>query len=358
MQLDQLATKLITSGIPLIEIANGQIYAGIHTGLDAAFIIDQATRKELVIFDPSCAPLIKPIMRSADLRPWYTASAGHWLIELRAGWIAAHFGSGLSVDAAWSQLAARYLSIARHLQPFAEAARGRPGIELYWWELPAYDYYDALGTAKLCWPVTAERPRFVWDETGARLGGAGGFIANAAPYLLGVLASRASWFVLSQHSSSGTASSQDYDCSLPVMARLPIPDAPAAERAALGDIALHMSVQARARYELHVEVRQRILKNFGPPGAQLGPKLDRWWELDFPTLLAEVQTALKSDIPLRYRAEWEEWHGEQRRAHDRLTAAIATLESELNTRVYALFDLTPAEVEMIENSVVYRYGEV
>jgi hypothetical protein len=34
------------------------------------------------------------------------------------------------------------------------------------------------------------------------------------------------------------------------------------------------------------------------------------------------------------------------------------LETQLNRRVYDLFDLTPTEVKIIEESTKYRYGEV
>jgi len=34
------------------------------------------------------------------------------------------------------------------------------------------------------------------------------------------------------------------------------------------------------------------------------------------------------------------------------------LETDLNRRVYSLFDLSAAEVKIIEESTKYRYGEV
>jgi hypothetical protein len=40
------------------------------------------------------------------------------------------------------------------------------------------------------------------------------------------------------------------------------------------------------------------------------------------------------------------------------TDAIVRMETNLNARVYALFDLTPAEIKIIEQSAKYRYGEV
>lgn len=40
------------------------------------------------------------------------------------------------------------------------------------------------------------------------------------------------------------------------------------------------------------------------------------------------------------------------------TAEIIRLETQLNARVYGLFDLGAAEIELIEASTKYRYGEV
>jgi hypothetical protein len=39
-------------------------------------------------------------------------------------------------------------------------------------------------------------------------------------------------------------------------------------------------------------------------------------------------------------------------------AEIVRLEMQLSARVFALIDLTPAEIKLIEESTKYRYGEV
>ena len=61
---------------------------------------------------------------------------------------------------------------------------------------------------------------------------------------------------------------------------------------------------------------------------------------------------------MRQRADWEEWLAAQRGEHEQRTAEIVRLETQLNQRVYALFDLTDAEIKLIEESTKYRYGEV
>ncbi|MBK7204369.1 hypothetical protein [Candidatus Amarolinea dominans] len=54
----------------------------------------------------------------------------------------------------------------------------------------------------------------------------------------------------------------------------------------------------------------------------------------------------------------EEWLLSRRAAHEQRTAEIIRLETQLNARVYGLFDLGAAEIELIEASTKYRYGEV
>lgn len=54
--------------------------------------------------------------------------------------------------------------------------------------------------------------------------------------------------------------------------------------------------------------------------------------------------------PLAERDEWETWLAKQCRQHAAYTAEIVRLERELNARVYALFDLSPDEIALIEAS--------
>jgi hypothetical protein len=80
--------------------------------------------------------------------------------------------------------------------------------------------------------------------------------------------------------------------------------------------------------------------------------------LDFTAFRAEIQKAWKRDIPLRDRDDWDGLLAERRAEHERLTSAIVAAETELNARVYALFKLTRDEIQIVEESTTYRYGEV
>ncbi len=80
--------------------------------------------------------------------------------------------------------------------------------------------------------------------------------------------------------------------------------------------------------------------------------------IDFPAFRGEIRKVLKQEVPVRERDEWAAWLEDRRHEHERLTAEMVRLETELNARVYALFDLASKEIEVIEKSPKYRYGEV
>lgn len=142
------------------------------------------------------------------------------------------------------------------------------------------------------------------------------------------------------------------------VSRLPIPGASEEERDAIGALAMRITEEARARYNLHRKTQRRIHTDLGMPSTKLNQKLTAWWNLNFLIFRAEVKKVFKQDIPLSERDEWEDWLEERCGQHKRLTDEIVHLETELNERVYQLFDLTPDEIQVIEENTKYRYGEV
>jgi hypothetical protein len=104
-------------------------------------------------------------------------------------------------------------------------------------------------------------------------------------------------------------------------------------------------------------MRRRIRADVGG-GEKLNEKLESWWELDFGGFRAEVKKAFKRDIALGERDEWERYLADQRAGHDRATAQIVALETQLNAVVYAAFRLDADEIGLIERSTKYPYGAV
>ncbi len=353
----RLAEKILRAGRPLGEVVNGQIYRGLTTGLNEAFVIDRPTKDQLIQADPASAAIIKPTIRGEDLRPWYQEDEDKWIIFTRRG---------IDIDA--------YPAVKAYLQQFRESLEPRPDDwnsttkwagrkqgSYQWYEIQdTVEYYPAFEKLKIFWPDIAKLPRFSWDDQGKYITNTGYIIPAAAPFLLGLFQSRVFWFAISQicQPLRLRAGLWQYRLLPQFVSRLPVPGVAEAEQATLGALALVITGQALARYTLHRQVRHRILTDLGRPGQSLNQKLFRWWELDFPAFRSQVTTALKREIPLKDRDEWEAWLTAQRAAHQRYTAEIFRQETELNQQVYGLFELNPAEVKIIEGSTLYKYGEV
>jgi hypothetical protein len=356
--------KLMAGGRPLGEVVEGRIYYGVKTGLNEAFIIDRATRDQWVKTDAACATIVRPIVNGEDIRPWFVEDEGRWLIFTRRG---------IDVDS-FPQIKTHLERFRARLEPKpvdwnnATPWPGRKPGPYQWYEIQdTVAYYQEFEKPKILWPEMAKYPRFTLVEPGVVGNKTTFMVPGENPYLLGVLMTRATWFAISQICApiGERAGMLRYMLSEQFMSRLPIPDAPAAEREAIGGLALAITAQARARYALHRQTRHRILDlragstdSQKPGGAGLNQKLTAWWELDFPTFRGEIQKIFRRDIPLKERDEWEAWLAERRSQHDRLTAEIVRLETDLNRRVYGLFDLNAGEVKLIEASTKYRYGEV
>jgi hypothetical protein len=353
-------SKLMATGRPLGEVLNNHVYCGIKTALTEAFIVRHETYEELLRADPSSIEVLRPIRRGEDLRPWYQENEGRWLVFLPSGWTNRAFGEGLNEEDAWKLLKSRYPAVTGHLEGYADAGRRRQDKGRYWWELRACDYYEAFDGAKIFWPDIAKFPRFSWDESGWFVSDKGFIAVTQDPYHLGVLQSRSMWLCISHLCVplGERAGTMRYQQKFQFMSLLPIPDAPTADRDAIASLALAITGQAQARYALHRQTRLRILTDLGAPGRMLNQKLTAWWALDFPGLMAQVRTAFKRDIPLRQRDDWEEWLASRRIEHEQRTAEIVRMETELNARVYTLFDLSAAEITIVEESTKYRYGEV
>ena len=64
-----------------------------------------------------------------------------------------------------------------------------------------------------------------------------------------------------------------------------------------------------------------------------------------------MKKAFGAEIPLKARGEWEAYLAENATDVRRLSAEIAGAEREIDPVVYDLFDLTPAEIALLESSL-------
>lgn len=247
-------------------------------------------RDQLVIFDPRCAPFIRPLLRTADLQPWYTPTGAHWMI------VAPETG-----------LPPR---LAQHL-----AAVAPPDAPKHWWT-PA--------------PPPHPRPRIVirpgpapavsWDQSDAVLGAPALVIAPAEPFTLALLAS-----------SGGLAALHDPEPAA-LAERIAAVTAPAPAREHLGALALQRVEWARAQHQADADYARRLLADFGPPGVRLSPRLEHWWALSVEELFAALEADLRNGVPTEFQPFYAQRHNEALDARRRLNAQIAEVEAMLEAQ--------------------------
>jgi len=310
------------AGPPLYEIA-GLPRRGVGPLATARLIVDKPTRDQMVIFDPQTAPLLRRIVRGADIHPW-RCDATRYLLTLPTSWTAATFGD-VSAAQAWNLLAERYPLIQQRL-----AARHSPGPHP-WWELSTHDL-TVFDQPQLIWPSSSMRPRFALTAAG-QIAGPGTCHVSGSPFLLGILMSRPAWRMLSSYSPSG----HTYRLWPALFGQLPVPEASEPQQATIGALAQRIAELSRERAGLERDGTLRLLRDFAPPGATPGPRLERWWNLDFAALRAELVTRFGGDIPARFRDTRAAEHEAASLRHAALNDTIALAEETLNSQVAVLY---------------------
>ncbi len=80
----QIKTKIEEIGTPLKDW-DIDIYRGVLTGFNEAFIIDEATKNEFIAQDPKSVEIIKPILRGRDIQRYKAEFADLYLINSHNG---------------------------------------------------------------------------------------------------------------------------------------------------------------------------------------------------------------------------------------------------------------------------------
>jgi hypothetical protein len=192
--MQNLLNKLRTSGVPLGEYVKGKIYYGIKTGLNKAFVIDEAIRNRLLSEDAKSEEIIKPFLLGKEIKRYQPPSSSHYLIFMPKGWTNLQTGEKNT----WKWLNTNYPAIGSYLNQFSENAQKRCDKGDYWWELRACDYYQEFEKPKIIYPNICKKPEFAFDENSLYTNQKCFIISLADKYLLGILNSAVTFFLFRQ----------------------------------------------------------------------------------------------------------------------------------------------------------------
>ncbi|MDX0451243.1 N-6 DNA methylase [Sinorhizobium medicae] len=319
----------------LKEVYGAPLY-GIKTGLNAAFVIDNATKEHLCSQDPKSAELLKPFLEGKDLKRWRAESRGLWLIYIPQ--------RRIKIE--------DYPAIRDWLLPF-KAALERRATKQEWFELQqaqeAYSPY--FRPPKIAYGHFQDKPIYSMELTGAYSNNKTYFIPTGDWALLAILNSKVVWFDFCSRTTAVRGGWRE--ATAQHIEKLPMPVIPAPAQADLTRLAMLAQRSAEARLVVQNRLKRRI-PDLCPSirNPTMTTKLQEWWTLpDFTAFRAEVKKAFKTDIPLAERSDWEDWINRDRAEIVRLTAEIANAEAQIDKIVYDLFELKPDEIALLEGAV-------
>jgi hypothetical protein len=192
--------KLESTKITLDEYVHGQIYRGILTGFNQAFVIDAKTRDELIAQDSNSTDLIKPLAIGDDVRKWHVRKKDKWLI-----FIPWHFPlhentsiTGYSQKAEQefrSQYSAIYNYLSGFKQELSSRNKAETNIRYEWYALQrcAATYYEKFSRPKIVYPEISKSPRFTLEKNGVFTNNKVFMIPLNDLFLLGILNSLIVW---------------------------------------------------------------------------------------------------------------------------------------------------------------------
>jgi hypothetical protein len=249
--------KMKASSVPLGDYVKGQIYRGVLTGFNQAFVISGSKRAELISADPKSAEIIKPLVVGRDIRKWCIDYKDKHLIFTRHGTDIEKYPAIYSHLLKWkSKLTPKVTG---------QEDEGRKPGRYKWHEIQDdVAYYAAFARPKIMYPVIAKAPTFTFDRIGALTNDKTFIIPRSDMYLLGVLNSSTAWSLL--ESICSMLSGGFWELRSVHLGTLPIPNASPSDRAAIADLVqkcLDAKGQGLEVAEWEAEINARVARLYG-----------------------------------------------------------------------------------------------
>ncbi|MBD2705303.1 type II restriction endonuclease [Spirosoma sp. BT702] len=153
----RIRQKIEEAGVPLKEW-DVNIYRGVLTGYNDAFIIDGVTKDELIRQDPKSAEIIRPILRGKDIKPYIAEYADKWLINAHNGLRATKLERvNVPLD---------YPIVFEYLdqEKFKPLLQNREDKGSHWTNLRNCAYFQDFEKPKIIYPEITKFLPFVYDE--------------------------------------------------------------------------------------------------------------------------------------------------------------------------------------------------
>ncbi|MEG4034329.1 Eco57I restriction-modification methylase domain-containing protein [Microcoleus sp. S36b_A4] len=345
--VDDLMQKIQRVGVPLKDFAGVKPYRGILTGLNEAFLIDEATKNSLVQADPKSAEIIKPLLRGQNIKRWSPEWENLWIILLKSSsdsvwpWSTAN-------DKAEEVFSQTFPSVYKYMKPMQEKLSKRSDQGRYWWELRSCAYYNVFQEPKI---ITQDLATYSWfcfvDQeiypvNTCYLWPTGNF------YMLGWLCSPITWWIC--HHTLQKGINGTLRMFREQVEALPIAPPTDLIRAEVEPIVSRLIEIAKTNQETHRDVLHWLEITYLID--KLGQKLEDFSALSLAEFVAEIRKRMpktKSSDPLGVAGlkAVRETYNEYAPAIQSRKAEALRLEHRLSDLVNQAYGLTPEEIDLM-----------
>ena len=177
------------AGIPLKDW-DLEIYRGIVTGYNDAFIIDGKKRAELISADPKAAKIIKPVLRGKDIKRYTIDRRDEWIINSHNGLKAKKIPA--------VNIHQNFPSVYLHLKQFLPKCEQRADQGDHWANLRNCAFLEEFGKEKIIWGNLALAPSYALDTEQTYIIAPSNMLTSDTEnlkYLLAVLNSKLLFFI-------------------------------------------------------------------------------------------------------------------------------------------------------------------
>ncbi len=343
--VDALMCKIRERGIPLREFAGVKPLYGIKTGFNKAFLINDATRLDLINQDPGCAEVIKPYLRGQDIKRWMP----HW----QKLWIIVLASSG-NVDWPWGNagelaediFAKTFPSLYRCMKSYEDPLRKREDQGRYWWELRSCDYYASFDNSKCVIQRIAFHPCFPLDGSGMFVNDSAVILSTNDLWICGVLNSPTAWYFMFK--SFPHKKDEAVAMDIAYLEMFPIPQPTEAIRAEAENNVKTLTELSSLSHQKSQELFDWLRLEYGI--IQLGQKLEDYASLTADSFAAEVKQRipkLASRLTPAKLTELKKFHDEYATLERKRKAEIMTLERRLADLVNQAYGLSKEDIELL-----------
>jgi len=220
----QIKAKIEAKGIALKDW-DINIYRGITTGYNEAFIIDGKKKDELIAQDPKSAEIIKPILRGRDIKRYNAEFADLWLINTHNGYKKNDGTKEKRIDVN------NYPAIKKHLENYIDALNIRQDKGETPYNLRNCAYVEEFEKEKIIFTKASKIQAFALDYIGNILQNTSYFISengSQIKYIIAILNSKIIGYAFKCFYQSGGI---DGEITIQAVEVIPIPQISEEEQA-------------------------------------------------------------------------------------------------------------------------------